>query len=203
MPSDAHDPQIDSRWRQAFSASLQAPENAEPLKQAAVAGKMAAWTKQLTAVLVQSCQAMGWSAAAKGHPLNLLPQLGQEYLGMDVMAFEPQRDAGEPCWRFPIAVFELENSRGDDRVAYSLWKVLCLNCRLRIVFAYRQDWEEGRKLVGKLSADVVGAMPISQCNELIGTTLLVIGSRGEGETFPWGYFKLWELSANLGRFEKI
>jgi hypothetical protein len=39
--------------------------------------------------------------------------------------------------------------------------------------------------------------------DLRGQTLLVTGSRGEGESFPWGFFKLWRLDANLGRFEKI
>jgi hypothetical protein len=36
-----------------------------------------------------------------------------------------------------------------------------------------------------------------------GTTVLVVGNRGDGETFPWGYFKFWLLNANLGEFEKI
>ena len=31
----------------------------------------------------------------------------------------------------------------------------------------------------------------------------VVGNRGEGETFPWGYFKFWLLDSNLGRFEKV
>jgi len=190
------------QWREVFLTTVQSFENAGPLKDASLAGRLAGWTKLLTAVLVQSCQGIGWSAAAKGHPLSLLPQLGQEYLGMDVMAFEPTASQG-PSWQFPLAVFELENSRDDDRVAYSLWKVLCLSCRLRVVFAYRRDWDQGRHLVNELARTVVGAMSIQQRNELNGETLLVIGSRGEGDNFPWGYFKLWELSTNLGRFEKI
>jgi hypothetical protein len=36
-----------------------------------------------------------------------------------------------------------------------------------------------------------------------GQTVLVMGNRGEGETFPWGYFKLWMLDTNRGRFEKL
>jgi hypothetical protein len=36
-----------------------------------------------------------------------------------------------------------------------------------------------------------------------GETVVVVGNRGEGETFPWGYFKCWRLDANLGRFEKM
>ena len=102
-----------------------------------------------------------------------------------------------------MAVFELENSRNDDRVAYSLWKVLCLDCPLRAVFAYRDDWHEARELVHRLEREVVGAIPVSRLADLRGQTLLVTGSRGEGESFPWGYFKIWSLDANLARFEKI
>jgi hypothetical protein len=38
---------------------------------------------------------------------------------------------------------------------------------------------------------------------IAGETVLVVGNRGEGETFPWGYFKFWMLHTNLGRFEKV
>jgi hypothetical protein len=31
---------------------------------------------------------------------------------------------------------------------------------------------------------------------------VIVGSRGEGEVFPWGYFKVWQLDANLGQFER-
>jgi hypothetical protein len=34
-------------------------------------------------------------------------------------------------------------------------------------------------------------------------TVLVVGNRGKGETFPCGYFKFWMLDTNLGRFEKV
>ena len=36
-----------------------------------------------------------------------------------------------------------------------------------------------------------------------GETVMVIGNRGEGETFPWGYFKMWKLDRNVERFEKV
>jgi hypothetical protein len=122
---------------------------------------------------------------------------------MDVMAFERPPAVEERRWSFPVAVFELENSCDDDRVAYSLWKVLCLACPLRVVFAYREGWQQARDLVHRLAADVIGAIAMEQRGELRGQTLVVTGSRGEGKTFPWGYFKTWELNANLGRFEKL
>jgi len=191
-------------WSAAFLERLQDAAVAAPLKQASLASRLAEWTAHLTAVVVRTCETIGWKAAAKGFPLQLLPQLGQEYLGIDVMAFPaPERsDESSQRWRLPVAVFELENSRQDDRVAYSLWKVLCVRVMLRVVFAYRNDWEEARQLVRRLAEEVVPCISVEERASLVGETLLVIGSRGEGETFPWGYFKLWKLDKNTGRFEK-
>ena len=106
-------------------------------------------------------------------------------------------------WPLPLAVFELENHAKDDRVAYSLWKVLCLQVGLRVGFAYRPDWERSRQLVSAVEQDVIGGLRPDQRTALDGETVLVVGNRGEGETFPWGYFKFWMLNANLGRFEKV
>jgi hypothetical protein len=164
----------------------------------------------MTGAVVETCQAVGWVAAARGFPLAVLPQEGQEYLGMDVMAFRSDGHGDEDAegghrlrWQFPVAVFELENSALDDRVAYSLWKVLCVRVPLRGVFAYRQDWDRARALLEDLRHVVVDAMPIEERLAIAGQTLVVLGSRGEGETFPHGYFKMWRLNGNTGRFEKI
>jgi hypothetical protein len=72
-----------------------------------------------------------------------------------------------------------------------------------VVFAYRPDWERSRQLVNAIATDVVGGLRPEQRTALDGQTVLVVGNRGEGETFPWGYFKFWALDTNLGRFEKV
>lgn len=117
------------------------------------------------------------------------------------MAFPAATDVVR--WPLPMAVFELENHRTDDRVAYSLWKVLCVRSQLRVVFAFRREWEESRKTVDAVCRDVVGSLTPAERAGITGETALIIGNRGEGETFPWGYFKFWLLDANLGRFEKV
>jgi hypothetical protein len=203
MSSSSPSADLAARWRGVVLDVLREVEVAGPLKEAALAGKLGEWTRHLTGVIVQTCRALDWCAAAKGFPLDMLPQAGQEYLGMDVMAFALPSPRQGRCWRFPVAVFELENSRDDDRVAYSLWKVLCIRSDLRAVFAYRDDWELVRGLVSRLAADLLNAIPQEQRGTLGGQTLLITGSRGEGETFPWGYFKVWELNPALGRFEKV
>jgi hypothetical protein len=188
-------------WREVFLDVVQESDTAAPLKAASLAEDLKAWTMCLTSAVVASCGKMEWVAAAKGHRLQELPQAGQEYLSLDVMAFPGVAGAGP--WRFPVAVFELENHRTDDRVAYSLWKVLCLRSALRVVFAFRRDWDATRQTVAAVCDAVVGSLPTADRAELAGETVLAIGNRGEGETFPYGYFKFWKLDANLGRFEKV
>ncbi len=186
-------------WYQKFMETLQHDESSSDLREASIQGELGKWTAALTAVVCSTCEAMGWKAAAKGNRSHLLPVSGEEYLALDVVAFEP---AGDRRWRFPVAAIELENSRTDDRVAYSLWKVLCTRADLRIVFCYRRDSAEGNSLVKHLSDQVTTAMGIQERTQIGGETMLIIGSRNESATFPYGFFKEWQFDKNLGRFAR-
>jgi len=57
-------------------------------------------------------------------------------------------------------------------------------------------------LVGHLSAEVARSMEIPERAALIGETIVVVGSRDETKTFPYGFFKGWLFDANLGRFSR-
>jgi hypothetical protein len=99
-------------------------------------------------------------------------------------------------------VCELENSASLDQVAYSLWKVLCVRCGLRTVFCYRPDAADGPAFVAALR-DMADGMPPSERVDLEGETLVVLGSRNDSQTFPYGFFRMWELNSNTGRFERF
>jgi len=184
-------------WFGKFMDIVQKHESSTPLREAAIREQLRKWTTALTAVVCSTCDSMGWKAAAKGNRSTLLPVAREEYLALDVVAFEPARDRR---WRFPIAAIELENSREDDRVAYSLWKVLCTRAELRIVFCYRRDSAEGNELVRHLSEQVAQSMGIQERTRIGGETMLVVGSKNEAANFPYGFFKAWQFDTNLGRF---
>jgi hypothetical protein len=186
-------------WRSAFIPTVRRPEYAVQLKEASLQGQLGQWTSTLTEVAVSACQALGWQAAAKGHKLALLPESRHEYLALDVMALAP----GQSRWRFPVAVMELENSQAQDRIAYSLWKVLCVRADLRVVYCYRREAAAVPRLIQFLQEEVIGAMSLKERVALTGQTLLVVGSLYEAETFPNGFFKWWKLEINSGLFEKI
>ncbi len=191
---------IAARWREAFFRTVRHYENASLFRQAAQAEDLAGWTRHLTEAVVGTCQALGWQAAAKGHQLDLLPIPHAEYLTLDVVAFE---DSARRGWQFPVAAMELENSRDSERIAYSLWKVLCVRSELRIVFCYRSLSSQASALVGYLSRDVIGALPLEQRLALGGETLVVVGSRSDSSAFPYGFFKWWRLEGNTGSFNVL
>jgi hypothetical protein len=187
------------RWYGAFVETVQTHEAAAALRDAAQSGELRKWTEALTGVVVGTLPTLGWRGAARGHRSDLLPMPREEYLALDVVAFDT---AGDRRWRFPVAVFELENSLDDDRVAYSLWKVLCVRASLRVVFCYRSDADQGAELVRHLGDEVVRTMEIPERAGVGGETLVVVGSRSEATSFPYGFFKDWTLDANTGRFRR-
>ncbi len=185
-------------WQSVFWRTIRQREHAEPLKEASVRSQLGAWTHELTNVVVAPCESLGWEASAKWHKLDLLPVTRSEYLTMDVAAFA----STGARWRFPVAVMELENSQ-DDKIAYSLWKVLCVRAALREVFCYRSRSDQGPALVRFLRDEVVRAMGLKELTDLEGQVLVVVGSRAESATFPYEFFKWWRLEHNTGAFELL
>ena len=125
---------VAQRWFGAFMGTVKTHEASNTLREAMQMGALKHWTQALTGIVVGTFAEMGWRGAARGHKSDLLPVSRSEYLALDVVAFDI---AGDLRWRFPVGVFELENSPADDLVAYSLWKVLCVRASLRVVFCYR------------------------------------------------------------------
>jgi len=187
---------VATQWQAQFWQTVQQSENTNPLKDAALRGRLGDWTRALTSVVIATCAAMEWRASAKGHPLDILPVSREEYLALDVIAFE----RGDKHWRLPVAVMELENSQHDDLIAYALWKLLCVRADLRVLFCYRDNPEQASALVRWLRDQVIGALSIEQRTRLEGETLIVVGSRGESATFPYGFFKWWQLESNTRIF---
>jgi hypothetical protein len=186
-----------TRLRSVILEQAKALAFSEPLRQATLDGKLGAWTKALTACVASACEVMGWRATARGFECELLPVRRSEYLALDVMAFA----AADKNWLFPTAVMELENCREADKIAYSLWKVLCVRAELRIVFCYRKNAEEAPALIQHLRREVIDAMGLQGRVKLEGRTFVVVGSRNDADTFPYGFFKWWELNTDTGHFE--
>jgi hypothetical protein len=188
---------VAERWREAFLDCAQKSDSRDAIREAASNEDLKRWTELLTAVVVQSCQSLGWRAAAKGHRLDLLPQARSEYLGLDVTAFASAPQPHTP-WSFPLGVFELENSLSDEKVSYCLWKVACIRSPFAVVMAYRKDWSEASELVQRLSEMAPRELVLN------GQSLvLVMGSRSLGDQFPWSFFRFWKFTPTMKGFTKF
>lgn len=188
-----------AKFEEAFRSRAQSPRFSTDLKSSTLQGEAGKWTKTITACSIAVCGDLGWHANAKGHASSVLPLLRSEYLGLDLIAFKPTGGR----WPFPVAVMEFENKPGLDWIAYSLWKVLCVRAKVRIVFCYRKEANEGAELVRALTHAVIEPLGLEGRLSLEGETLVVVGSRNEGETFPYGFFSWWTLDTNTGKFSKI
>lgn len=188
---------IAERWRESFLDCAQKSESREAIREAAAAEDLKRWTELLTGVVVRSCEALGWKAAAKGHRLEHLPQARSEYLSLDVTAFAAAQQPHTP-WAFPLGVFELENSLSDEKVSYCVWKVACIRSPFAVVMAYRRDWDEAKELVQRLS-EMAPRELVHNGQELV----LTVGSRSLGDQFPYSFFRFWKYTPTLKAFTKM
>lgn len=189
-------PDLSQQWQSHFLQTIRESRYAEILKQAALEEQLGAWTKSLTAATVDTCHLMNWKASARGHKLDQLPVVRSEYLSLDVVAFLP----GARQWCFPTAIVELENSQNFEFIEYALWKVLCVQAALRIVFCYRKNSTQGAVLCKRLAESVIHSMPLTDREKVQGQTMLVIGSKNDSDTFPYGFFRWWLLDNNTSNF---
>lgn len=144
-----------SEWYQAFRREVRNIRWADPLRDSALESRLGAWTEHLTGAIVATCSTLDWVAVARGHLSKVLPVPKQEYLAVDVMAF-PRAD--RPGWRWPIAVFELENRLALEAISYSVWKVSMVRCLFAGVFCYSQQPEGVKDLLIGLTQGVMAEM---------------------------------------------
>ena len=172
-----------------------------PLREAAMAGRLGEWTSILTHAVVQTCSSYGWVASAREHSGESLPVSRQEYLGLDVIAFESSSPETASRWRLPIAVFELENRDNLDIISYSIWKVIVVRCALRGVFCYCRKPNEVQRLVATLGQTVVNGLEINHTNVV--PLLLVVGTRSKAGLFPDGFFQPYYWDTQRSRFRGL
>ncbi|MEM3088587.1 MAG: hypothetical protein QXP20_05690 [Candidatus Bathyarchaeia archaeon] len=187
-------------WYNIFRKMLCSREYAEPLRDAAITGRLSQWTKVLTKVVIEANKNFGWEGVAKEKACDFLPIKRQEYLGLDIIVFEGQKSRRGNQWQLPVAVFELENREDIKFVEYSLWKVCVVRSFLKGVFCYRKQSGKIPDLLQKLTVSVMSEPQIVETKESL---LLVIGTRAKAETFPDGFFHPYYWDFEWRRFRNL
>jgi hypothetical protein len=186
-------------FREAFHECLREEKAGTRLKDAAINRRMAEWTEALTNLVVETCRALKWTACARWNPNDVLPQVQKEYFTLDVTAFSSSRKG----WQPPLAAMELENNASKPKIAYCLWKLLGVNVGFRCLFCYREQADDAAELLRYLRQEVVQSFTPEERGFVRGQTVICIGTRGDAETFPYGFFRWWRLNFNTSNFEVI
>lgn len=186
-------------WQSSFFDIIRDDPRSPILKEASLDEDLETWTKELTALVIKTCAQMGWQCAAKNNRASVLPIKRNEYLSIDVTAF-PDKNSR---WKFPIAVFELENQQKNEFIEYAFWKTLCVRSDLRILFCYRKTPNEGANLITTLNCEVLDALNPEDKLNIKGETIICIGNRQHAGTFPYDFFRWWRLDRNLGKMTKM
>jgi len=190
---------LGSLWQSSFYDIIRNDPRSSFLKQASLDEDLETWTKELTSIVIKTCNQMGWQCAAKNNKGTVLPIKRHEYLSIDVMAFSEKASR----WKFPIAVFELENQQKDEFIEYAFWKTICVRADLRVLFCYRKTPDEGAQLIATLNREVMNAMKPEEKVNVEGETIICIGNRHHAGTFPYDFFRWWHLDRNVGTLTRM
>ena len=82
-------------------------------------------------------------------------------MNIDCMFFRTSDDTGstarpgkEDPHVQPVAVIELENSYGHEKIKYCLWKLLMLRCPVRLLACYQKSLDDEVALLRELTVTV-------------------------------------------------
>ena len=138
-------------------------------------GQLGKWTEVSDFFnLPERAADMGWHASAKGHISEILPVPRSEYLALRCSGLRIGRGPTLALPRGRLRIGKQEKRRLSLHTRYG--KCLCVRAKLRVVFCYRQDADEGNALVRYLSDQVAHAMELQDRTALTGETYLVVGS---------------------------
>ena len=121
-----------------------------------------------------------------------------EYLNIDALYFADKdytSDEKEPLVLPRVAV-ELENSYSSDKIAYCLWKLMCIRTALKVLICYQRNEQKIRDLKARLEAVILdGKLMEGQDVEV----LLLIGNEDSHEDTEWNnYYSVFEWKNNGG-----
>ena len=107
-----------------------------------------------------------------------------EYLGIDAMFFDKSKYGA--TWKvgdwdpfiLPSAIVELENDYNRKKIAYCLWKLLCIRCELRILICYQKKWKRIDSLKIELENIITSKGLMSKGEKEL---IVIIGDDTEGD----------------------
>ena len=156
------------------------------------------WTQFMGKVVADVAKNTGCYAAMRRKKAGKDEYSG-EYLNIDAIFFDLESydlpnvpDNWDP-FVLPRVVVELENSYDPNKIAYCLWKLLCIRSPLRILICYQKGQGKVQGLRKHLT-DVTMKGGLMKDNK--GQLLVLIGDDSVGEDVSWeDYYMVFEWRA--------
>ena len=104
----------------------------------------------------------------------------------------------EDPFALPSAVVELENSLDINKIAYCLWKILCVRAPIRVLICYQKNMDKKLSLAKHLE-NIIWQRSLMRDDK--GDLLVIIGNDKKGESSWEDYLSVFEWRSN--RLEKI
>ena len=104
--------------------------------------------------------------------------------------FFEKRDFPDERYVLPVVVVEHENSTNTDKVAYCLWKILCIRSPVKVLICYQRNKEDIALLRQKLEDVIWKESLMTGSNSDL---LIIIGDESIFEDSEWrDYFNFFE-----------
>jgi len=169
-------------WRKYFFKSLNSLEEPPPKDSAG-------WTAFMGTVLDKVAERMGCYVARRKRG----DQYTGEHLGIDAVFFENRAGKklgynkyGGDQLVLPRVVVELENGYILDKIAYCLWKLLCIRSRLRVLICYQSNRQKIEALRRHLQDCIRKGGLLAKDIELI----ILVGNESADDEIPWEQYYL-------------
>lgn len=127
-----------------------------------------------------------------------------EYLNIDGLFFDNNdyNDSipeGHDPRVLPSAAIELENNYSQDKIAYCLWKLMCIRTPIRILICYQSNAENLTRLKNHLE-NVMLKGNLTKDNKA--DVIVIIGDESVADEKPWkDYYSVFEWQDD--RFKRI
>ena len=150
------------------------------------------WTKFMAKVMKAMEKKTNWRVISRDSEER---RDSGEYLNIDAMFLD--KSAYPSNWNIgdwdpyilPSAVVEHENDYGFEKIAYCLWKIVCIRAEVRVLICYQNNKEK----IDSLTKYLEKIVKKSKLMEKVQGELFVIIGNDEEKKSSWKkYFKIFE-----------
>jgi hypothetical protein len=159
-----------------------------------------AWTKFLGKVICDVGEKTDCYVAMRREEVGD-DECSGEYFDIDALfidnkEYENENNNWDP-FVLPSAAIELENNPRHDKIAYCMWKILCIRTQLRVLICYQGSSNKISDLISCLTQVISKGNLLEGNNNNDGELLVLVGDDSLPEETEWiDYYSIYEWEGN-------